>query len=75
MEPSPDSTKLPFSFENIFNRASELVEQARNTAYLQINETLVRRNWLLGKLIVEEELKGKDRAVYGSDIIKWLSNV
>ncbi len=73
MEPSPDSTKLPFSFENIFNRASELVEQARNTAYLQINETLVRRNWLLGKLIVEEELKGKDRAVYGSEIIKWLS--
>lgn len=61
------------SFEIIFNRASELVEQARSTAYRQINETLVRRNWLLGKLIVEEELKGEDRAVYGAEVIKWLS--
>lgn len=61
------------SLDDIFNRASELVEQARNTAYRQINETLVRRNWHLGKLIVEEELKGKDRATYGAEIIKWLS--
>ena len=61
------------SFETFFNRASELVEQARKGAYRQINEILVRRNWQLGKLIVEEELKGEDRARYGAEIIKWLS--
>lgn len=62
-----------FSFENLFNQASKLVEQARKNAYRQVNETLVRRNWLLGKLIVEEELRGNNRAIYGAEIIKWLS--
>lgn len=33
----------------------------------------MRRNWELGKLIAEEELKGKDRAAYGASIIKGLS--
>lgn len=61
------------SLEVLFNRASELVEQSRNTAYRQINETLVRRNWELGKLIVEEEFKGEDRAKYGATIIKELA--
>ena len=42
-------------------------------AYRQINETLVRRNWELGRIIAEEELKGKDRAKYGATIIKELS--
>ena len=73
MKSISENTKFQFSFENIFNQASELVEQARNTAYRQVNETLVRRNWLLGKLIAEEELKGNDRALYGAEIIKWLS--
>lgn len=61
------------SLEVLFNRASELVEQSRNTAYRQINETLVHRNWELGKLIVEEEFKGEDRAKYGATIIKELA--
>lgn len=61
------------SFEVLFNRASELVEHSRNTAYRQINETLVRRNWELGKLIVEEEFKGEDRAKYGATVIKELA--
>ena len=60
-------------FQNIYNQASELVEQARNTAYRQINETLVRRNWLLGKLIANEELKGDSRAKYGLNLIINLS--
>lgn len=60
-------------FQNIYNRASELVEQARRSAYRQINETLVRRNWLLGKLIANEELKGDSRAKYGLNLIINLS--
>ena len=57
----------------LFNRASSVIEQARTTAYRQINETLVRRNWELGKMIAEEELKGEDRAKYGATIIEELS--
>lgn len=61
------------SFEGVYDKASELVEQSRTTAYRQINETLVRRNWCLGKLIAEEELNGENRAGYGLELIKWLS--
>lgn len=57
----------------LFNQASTVIEQARSTAYRQINETLVRRNWELGRIIAEEELKGKGRAKYGATIIKELS--
>ena len=57
----------------LFNQASTVIEQARSTAYRQINETLVRRNWEIGRLIAEEELKGEDRAKYGATIIKELS--
>lgn len=60
-------------FQNIYEQASTIVEQSRTTAYRQINETLIRRNWLIGKLIAEQELKGKNRAIYGLEIIKWLS--
>lgn len=59
--------------EPLFNHASSVIERARSTAYRQINETLVRRNWELGRLIAEEEFRGEDRAKYGATIIKELS--
>lgn len=60
-------------FQILFDQASTLIEQARSTAYRQINETLVRRNWLLGQLIAKEELNGENRAKYGLDVIKGLA--
>lgn len=73
MKSTPDELATSHELQNIYAQASSLVEQARTTAYRQINETLVRRNWMLGKLIAEEELNGANRAVYGLEIIKWLS--
>ncbi len=61
------------ALDALYNSASSVIEQARETAYRQINESLVRRNWELGKLIAEEELSGQDRATYGATIIKDLS--
>ena len=46
---------------------------ARHQAYMAVNTAMVERNWLLGKRIAEEELKGKDRATYGGEIIKGLA--
>ena len=34
---------------------------------------MVLRNWLLGKRISEEELRGEDRAEYGLEVVKRLS--
>lgn len=64
---------IPSTIESVYTQAAQVVEQARTTAYRQINETLVRRNWMLGRLIVDEEKNGNDRARYGAEIIKELS--
>lgn len=61
------------TIDTLYTRASSLIEGARGTAYRQVNETLVKRNWELGKLIAEEELNGQDRAVYGATVIKGLA--
>ncbi len=40
-----------------------IIEQAQKSAYLAINETLIKRNWLLGMRIQNEVLK-EQRAKY-----------
>ena len=42
-------------------------------AYQSINETLICSNWEIGKRIVEEEQLGKQRADYGIQLIKSIS--
>ena len=65
--------KHSIEIEPLYQRASCIIENARTVAYRQINEALVRRNWLIGQLIVEEERKGNERADYGVALIKMLS--
>ncbi len=50
-----------------------IIEVARESAYQAVNVALVQRNWLLGRRIAEEELRGGNRAEYGLEIIKTLS--
>lgn len=52
--------------------ARAIIEGAREGAYRAINAALVQRNWLLGKRIAEEELKG-ERAEYGRRVVKELA--
>ena len=63
----------PEVIEPLYTRASSIIEDARDQAYQQVNESLVRRNWELGQIIAEEELNGEDRAQYGASVIKELS--
>ena len=58
---------------NIFEDARKIVEIARREAYAAINQTMVNAYWQLGKRIVEEEQKGKNRAEYGKQLLKQLS--
>ncbi len=57
----------------IFNDACQIIENAQCAAYRAVDAVLLRRNWLLGRRIVQEELKGEDRAKYGAEVIKRLS--
>ena len=58
---------------NVLQDMRTIIEASRANAYQAVNLELVRRNWLLGKRIAEEELKGKSRAEYGLEIIRKLS--
>lgn len=51
----------------------KIIEVSRDSAYQAVNFALVRRNWLLGRRIAEEELNGESRAEYGLEIVKKLS--
>lgn len=73
MTPNKIDKVLDSTIDALYSRASSVIEHARETAYRQVNEALVKRNWELGKLIAEEELNGQDRAIYGASIIKGLS--
>lgn len=53
--------------------AKTIIEAARSAAYRSVNVALVQRNWLLGKRISEEDLKGADRAEYGKQVIQKLA--
>ncbi len=53
--------------------AQGIIEQARQEAYRSVNIAMLQRNWLLGKRISEEILRGENRAEYGNEVIKKLS--
>ena len=53
--------------------AKAIIDAARSAAYRSVNAALVQRNWLLGKRISEEDLKGADRAEYGKQVIQKLA--
>jgi len=52
----------------------ELLESARRNVLQTINHTMVATYFEIGRIIVEEEQNGKDRAEYGKGILKELSN-
>lgn len=62
------------STADIVADARTIIESAHDAARRSVKTTLVLRNWYLGKRIAEEELKGADRAEYGKQVIKRLSN-
>ncbi len=54
-------------------RISEILKSARNMVAQAINITMVETYFEIGRLIVEEEQKGKGRAEYGQQLIENLS--
>ncbi len=59
--------------DDLFGDAEQIINSARSVSRSAVNATLIQRNWLLGKRIYEEQLKGSDRAEYGKQVIAGLS--
>lgn len=58
---------------DFFNRAIELLHSARQQVVRQVNLTMVQTYFEIGRMIVEEEQEGKDRAEYGKHLLTGLS--
>ena len=72
----PNNNTMIIKYQNTDNVVEDIcsiIESARNYAYQSINIALVERNWFIGYRIAEEELKGENRADYGTEILKKLS--
>ena len=59
--------------DNALDDIRYIVKTSQKMAYSAVDLVLLRRNWLIGKRISEEELGGDDRAKYGAEVIKHLS--
>ena len=60
-------------FSKIYNSITGIIENARANVYRSINFSMVLAYWNIGKVIVEVEQKGKNRADYGQNLIEKLS--
>ena len=58
---------------NMYNKISNIITNNKNKMIYQINNTLVENNFMIGKIIVENEQNGNIRAEYGKDILNQLS--
>ena len=57
----------------LFQQVVELLQNARHQVLRTVNATMVCTYFEIGRIIVEEEQSGKDRAEYGKKILKGLS--
>lgn len=61
------------STNTLFLRISNLLTEARQCVVRLVNHTMVQTYFEIGRMIVEEEQNGKERADYGKQIILDLS--
>jgi predicted nuclease of restriction endonuclease-like (RecB) superfamily len=61
------------SVDSTYHSIREILGKARSAVYRSINFTMVLAYWNIGKVIVDDEQHGKERAEYGKALIKELS--
>ena len=58
----------------LYRSVKKVIEQAHGFVSIAANAALVKRNWEIGRLIVEDEQGGKRKADYGKAVLAALSN-
>lgn len=58
---------------NLFDKIADLIESSRNKIASSVNLTMVYTYFEIGRMIVEEEQQGNERAEYAKSVIKELS--
>lgn len=60
--------------EKLFDRVATILDEARSSVVRAVNSRMVLAYWLIGREIVLELQGGEDRAEYGKEVIRGLSN-
>lgn len=58
---------------DFFESVAEILRAARTHAHRAVNFAMVEAYWTIGRMIVEEEQRGEERAGYGTQLIQRLS--
>lgn len=61
------------STQHLYQKIKDLLIQSRSRALQAVNAEMVACYWNIGRLIVEDEQRGEERAAYGKKIIQELS--
>lgn len=67
-------TKVEVNNENnIYSNIRSLIERSKQQAVKAVNSVITHTYYEIGRMIVEEDQKGNERAKYGDELIKSLS--
>lgn len=61
------------SESNLYSKIVELLQTSRQQVLRSVNQTMVYTYYEIGRMIVEDEQQGKQRAEYGKQVLKDLS--
>lgn len=67
------NTEIEVSGNKLFGMITELLSEARQFIVANVNHAMVLTYFEIGRLIVEDEQNGKERAEYGKSTLKELS--
>ncbi|MDR1195813.1 MAG: DUF1016 N-terminal domain-containing protein [Endomicrobium sp.] len=68
-----DMLTVKKSDKQFFADIAVLLQTARSNSYYSVNSIMIETYWKIGKKIVEQEQKGKERANYGDYLMTNLS--
>ncbi|MFO0951217.1 MAG: PDDEXK nuclease domain-containing protein [Isosphaeraceae bacterium] len=66
--PSPDAR-----LDTLFQQVRDILASARTRSWQAVNAAMVGAYWEVGRVIVEEEQAGKERAEYGKRLVEGLA--
>jgi len=68
----PENSLIP---QQLIGAIREVLDQARQHIQQTVNQSMVQAYWQVGRLIVEQEQQGAERAEYGKQQLEQLSSV
>lgn len=68
-----ENKSLTKNAEQLYRSIQEVIESSRAVAFRVANTSMVHAYWNIGRLIVEQEQKGGQRAGYGQQLIESVS--